>query len=151
MVEQFKDTGHPVLKIIRALSPGILKKEGGRDTIHFNADASNTELLFRIIHSVHQLGMFGAVPNWCEQFGLTEEEKGKEKQKESVAKVVSTYVKSQEVKLLVSPPKRACGNGLRENIQDFESLSETIRFTMVFRTCIVPAQGIRWDEVQNST
>ena len=41
----------------------------------------NTELLFRIIHSVNQLSIHGAVSNWCEQFGLTEEEKGQEKQR----------------------------------------------------------------------
>ena len=63
MVERFKDTGHPVLKSIRALSRGILRKKNGRDTIHFNADASNTELLFRIIHSVNQLSIYGAVTN----------------------------------------------------------------------------------------
>ena len=31
-------------------------------------------LFFRIIHSVKQLSIYGAVSNWCEQFGLTEEE-----------------------------------------------------------------------------
>ena len=62
MVERFKDTGHPVFfKSTSALSRGILKKKSGRDTIHFNADASNTELLIRIIHSVSQLSFCGAV------------------------------------------------------------------------------------------
>ena len=110
----FKGTGHPVLKSISALRRGILKKKNGRDTIHFNADASNTELTFRNIHSVSQLSIHGAVANWCEQFGLTEEEAGKERQKESVIKGVLTSVKSQEVKLLVSRPKRVSGSSLRE-------------------------------------
>ena len=30
------------------------------------------------MHSVNQLSIHGAVANWCEQFGLTEEEKGRE-------------------------------------------------------------------------
>ena len=102
MVERFKDAGHPVFKSISALSRGILKKKNGRDTIHFSADASNTELLFRIIHSVNQLSIYGAVSTWCEQFGLKEEEKVQEKHKESVTKGVLISVKSQEVKLLVS-------------------------------------------------
>ena len=51
MVERFKDTGHPVFKSISAFRRGILKKKNNSDTIHFNADASHTELLFRIIHS----------------------------------------------------------------------------------------------------
>ena len=74
---------NPVFKSIPALSRGILKRGNGSDTIHFNADASNTELLFRIIRSVNQLSIYGAVSKWCEQFGRTEEEKGQEKQKES--------------------------------------------------------------------
>ena len=101
-LEGFKDKSHPVFKSFGALSRGILKRRTFRDTIHCNADASNTELLFRIIHSVNQLSIYGAVSNRCEQFGLTEEEKGQEKQKESVTKGVLTSVKSQEVKLLVS-------------------------------------------------
>ena len=73
----------------------------------------------------------GTVSNWCEQFGLTEEEKGQEKQQESVTKGVLTSVKSQEVKLLVSSPRLVFGKSLRENIRDFESLSETIRSSRV--------------------
>ena len=46
MVERFKETNHPVFKSISALSRGTLKRQGGRDTIHFNADSSNTQLLF---------------------------------------------------------------------------------------------------------
>ena len=83
-----KDTGHPVFKSISALSRGILEKKNGQDTTHFNADASNTELLFQIIHSVNQHSIYGAVTNWCEQFGLTEKEKGQAKLKESVTKDV---------------------------------------------------------------
>ena len=50
MVQRFKDTGHPVYKSISALSRGIFFFfEKKRDTIHFNADASNTELLFRSV------------------------------------------------------------------------------------------------------
>ena len=80
MVERFKDTGHPVFKSISALSRGILKKKkNGRDTIHFNVDASNTELLFRIIQTVDQLSIHGAVTEWREQFGLTKGRKGTRK------------------------------------------------------------------------
>ena len=77
MVERFEDTGHPVFKSISALSRGILKKKNGRDAIHVNADSSNTELLFRIIHSVNQLSIYGAVSKCCAQVGLTEEKRNK--------------------------------------------------------------------------
>ena len=76
MVERFQDTGHPVFKSSSALSRGLLKKKNGRDTIHFKADASNTELLFRIIQSVNQLNIYGAVSDWCEQFSLDRGRKG---------------------------------------------------------------------------
>ena len=55
MVERFPETGRPVFKSISALSRGLLKKKNNRDTRHFNADASNTELLFPPIHSAIQL------------------------------------------------------------------------------------------------
>ena len=71
MVQRFKETGHPVFESSSALSRGILKKRG-KNTIHFNEDSTNTELLFQIIHSAKQLSIYGAVANWCQQFGLTE-------------------------------------------------------------------------------
>ena len=55
LVKRFKESGHPVFKSISALSRGILKRKFNRDTIHFTADASNTELFFRTIHSAKQL------------------------------------------------------------------------------------------------
>ena len=60
MVVRFKETNHPVFKSISALSR-TLKRKNNRDAIHFNADASITELLFRTIHSANQLGICGAV------------------------------------------------------------------------------------------
>ena len=64
----------------------------------------NTEFLLRIIHCVNQLCFCGPVLNWCEQ---------------------------AEVKLLASPPGLASGSSLWENIQDFESLSQTCQFARV--------------------
>ena len=63
MVNLFKDRGHPVFLSIRASSRGILKKKSGRDTMHFNAGASNTELLFRITYFVNPLSIYGAATN----------------------------------------------------------------------------------------
>ena len=77
MVQRFKATGDPVFKSISALSRGIQKKKKGRGTTHFNGDTTNIELLFQTIHSVNQLSIHGAVANWCQQLGLTEEEKGR--------------------------------------------------------------------------
>ena len=76
-MQRFEETGHPVLKSISALSRGILKQKIGKTSIHFNGDSMNTELLFQTIHSVSQHSVYGAVANWCYQFGSTEEEKGR--------------------------------------------------------------------------
>ena len=99
MVQQFKETGHPVFKS-SALSRGILKQRKGRCTIHFNGVSINTELLFRTVHSVNQLSVHGAVANWCDQFAMTEEEKGR------VGIIVNnetlTMVQPEDVELLVS-------------------------------------------------
>ena len=68
MVQRFKETGHPIFTGASALSRGILKRLKGKETLHFNAVASNTELLFRIIHASNQLSIYGAVSQWSEQF-----------------------------------------------------------------------------------
>ena len=61
----WKDSKTPLIsKSISALSRGILKNKNNRGTVHVNADASNTELLFRIIHFVSQLSIHGAVSKW---------------------------------------------------------------------------------------
>ena len=135
-MERFQDTGQQVFKSISALSRGILKKKKGRDTVHFNVDASNTELLFRNIHSVNWQRIFGAVTKWCEPFV---------RDQKCIGMCEITRSKTFGI-----PPELVSGNSLRENIQDFESLTKTIRFTKV-RTCNVPAQGISWDEPQKST
>ena len=104
MVQRFEETGHPVFNSISALSREFLKRKKGKETIRFDGDSLNTELLFRTTHTVNQLRICGAVANWSEQFGLTEEQKGRENLR-SVNKSFLTSVKFHEVQLLVSPPK----------------------------------------------
>ena len=134
VVQRFKRTGHPVFTSASALSRGFLRMLKVKETIHFNADASNTELFFRIIHLVNQLSIYEAVSGWCEQVGLIADEKGQERileKGESVNKEMLKSVNSQEVNSLVSCPRLASGNRLRENVQDFETLSETIHLIKV--------------------
>ena len=82
---------------------------------------------FRIIHSVSQLSIYGAASNWCEKFGLIEEEKEQGKplgREESVTKGVSS-LKFLEVKLWVSPPRLASGNSLSSKNQRERSIDNT--------------------------
>ena len=46
MVERFEESGHPVFKSVSPLARGILRRKNNKETIHFTADASNTEMLF---------------------------------------------------------------------------------------------------------
>ena len=75
MVERFRESSHPIFKSTSALRRRILKRKNNRDTIHFNADASNTDLLFRTIHSANHVSIYGAVSSWCEEFGLNPNER----------------------------------------------------------------------------
>ena len=59
MVERFKDTGHPVFKSISALSRGILKRKNTLQCGCFEHRA-----LVPNFHSVNQLSIYGAVPDW---------------------------------------------------------------------------------------
>ena len=58
-----------------------------------------------IKHSVNQLSIYGAVANWCHQFGPTEKEKVPTNL--SVDNKMLTCVPSNEVQLLLSPPTMA--------------------------------------------
>ena len=117
-MERFKDTDHPVLKSISALHGGILTKKNNRGS-------------FRIIISVNQAQYVGISFELVLTLRFERGRRTTGNHKEFVTKGVLTSVKSQEVKLLVSLPKLLSGSSLRENIQDFESLSETTRFTRV--------------------
>ena len=55
--------------------------------------------------------------SWGEQFGLTEEEKGKEKQRETVTQNVLSTVNSYKVKLLVSSPSLGSGNSHKKTFR----------------------------------
>ena len=58
MVQQFKETGHPIFISTSALSRGVLKRRNGKSTIHFNEGSASTELLFETTHSVNQISFF---------------------------------------------------------------------------------------------
>ena len=64
-IDQFQQSGHPIFRGTSALDRGVLKRQSGRNTVHFTADAGNIELMLRTIHSGNQLSIYGAVSNWC--------------------------------------------------------------------------------------
>ena len=62
---------------IRALTRCKLKSKGhGKLSIYFTADYSTIETIFRIIISVNQLSLYGAVANICEEFEAHQDRSG---------------------------------------------------------------------------
>ena len=102
MVERFKDTGL-VIQYSRVLVLCVVEfweKKRMTGTPYISMRMLRTpSTCSEAFTSVNQLSIFGAVSNWCEQFGLTWKriEDPQEKLKESVIKGVLTSVKSQEV------------------------------------------------------
>ena len=69
MLLEFAESGHPTFRATTPLSRGILKSKGhGKLSIHFAADELTIETIFRIIISVNQLSIYGAVAAFCEEF-----------------------------------------------------------------------------------
>ena len=69
MLLELVESGHPTVRATTPLSRGQLKSKGhGKLSIHFAADELTVETIFRIIVSVNQLSVYGAVANMCEEF-----------------------------------------------------------------------------------
>ena len=69
MLLEFAESGHPTFRATTPLSRGQLKsKRHGKLSIHFAADDFTIDIIFRIILSVNQLSVYGAVAALCEEF-----------------------------------------------------------------------------------
>ena len=69
MLLEFAESGHPIFRATTPLSRGQLKSKGrGKLSIHFTADQDTVDTIYRIILSVNQLSVYGAVAAICEEF-----------------------------------------------------------------------------------
>ena len=69
MMLEFGESRHPVFRATSPLSRGQLKSKGrGKLSIHYAADQETIETIFRIIVSVNQLSLYGAVEEMCEEY-----------------------------------------------------------------------------------
>ena len=69
MLLLFAESGHPIFRSTTPLSRGQLKSKGeGKLSIHFTADQDTVDTIYRIILSVNQLSVYGAVAAICEEF-----------------------------------------------------------------------------------
>ena len=70
MLLKFAASGHPIFRSTTPLSRGRLKSKGkGKVSIHFIADQDTVDTIYRIILSVSQLGVYGAVAAICDEHG----------------------------------------------------------------------------------
>ena len=69
MLLEFAESGHPTFRATTPLSRGQLKSKGKRKlSIHFTADQDTVDTIYRIILSVNQLSVYGAMAAICEEF-----------------------------------------------------------------------------------
>ena len=69
MLLEFAESGHPIFRATTPLSRCNLKSKGrGKLSIHFAADQDTIDTIYRIILSVNQLSVYGAVAAVCEDF-----------------------------------------------------------------------------------
>ena len=62
MLLEFAEGGHPIFRATTPLSRGKLKRKGrGKLSIHFTADQDTVDTVYRIVLSVNQLSVYGAV------------------------------------------------------------------------------------------
>ena len=74
---EFAESGQPIFRATTPLSRRELKSKGhGKLSIHFTADYSTIETIFRIMISVNQLSLYGAVANICEEFEAHQDRSG---------------------------------------------------------------------------
>ena len=78
MLLEFAESGHPTFRATTPLSRGQLTSKGrGKLSIHFAADEFTIDTIFRIILSVNQLSVYGAVAALCEEFESHQDRSGK--------------------------------------------------------------------------
>ena len=78
MLLEFAESGHPTFHATTPLSRGQLKSKGrGKLSINFAADELTSDTVFRIIISVNQLSIYGAVTAICEEFENHQDGSGK--------------------------------------------------------------------------
>ena len=69
MLLRCAESGHPIFRATTPLSRGKLKSKGkGKVSIHFSAEPDTIDTIYRIILSVNQLSIYGAVAAICDEY-----------------------------------------------------------------------------------
>ena len=68
MTANFSGSGHAIFRASSDLERGELRSKGeGKKSIHFNGGHENIELLLRTVLSAHQLSVYGAIADLCNE------------------------------------------------------------------------------------
>ena len=74
---KFRESGHPVSRVTSPIVLGTLKSEGaGKLSVHFCADGDTIETVFRVITSVNQLSIYGAVQDLYDEYSVLSSKNG---------------------------------------------------------------------------
>ena len=77
MLLKFAESGHPIFRSTTPLSRGKLKSKGkGKVSLHFSADQDTVNTIYRIILSVNQLSICGAVAAICDEYECHQDSTG---------------------------------------------------------------------------
>ena len=70
MLLEFAESGHLFFSVQRLRCPVVLSKNKGRGklSVHFDAEQDTIDTIYRIILSVIQLSVYGALAAICEEF-----------------------------------------------------------------------------------
>ena len=69
MLLKFAESGHPIFRSTTPSSRGQLKSKGkGKVSIHFTVDQDTVDTIYRIILSVNQFSVHGAVAAICDEY-----------------------------------------------------------------------------------
>ena len=125
IVEEFENSGNPVFKGVSPLGRGTLKMRSGRNTIHFNGECDNIDLLFRTVYAANQLCFYGAVTRLCEKQPEADSGKACKGRPESDRRTPrEIQIKQEERMPLVDIPRLplASENRMLQNLENFESM-----------------------------
>ena len=102
-----------------SLNRGVLKRKKNKNVIHFTAESSDVELLFRIIHSAHQLSVNGAVSSWI---GQPSPAGAEPTSRETVDEETTKSVNPEQVNSLVDSARSwyASGNRAQDDLHDIQ-------------------------------
>ena len=124
----------PVFRGTGALARGLLRsKGGGKTSIHYNGDSATAELLFRIIISVSQLSVCGAVSDWCGELAQQISDHSSSSTGRTVAVLddgSESQVSPNVVSILTNPPSinvAVQGDRLRRHNKRFGHVPEDSR------------------------